>query len=109
MLAGVWLRRGQVRGLQLSLILQALQILQVVVPGLAFVLVLGPSVVFGFPSGQDFSFSAALEPEAAVALWHHDSPFRLQFNVLALVLFIALRRSQLQREQPKAALAPTGV
>jgi hypothetical protein len=82
-----------------------MQIVQVVVPGVAFVVILGPSLSAGLESGGDLSFRAAFQPEFLVAFGHHANPFRLELNVLALILLIALRRASAPRATRSAAAA----
>jgi hypothetical protein len=104
-LAAFWLWRGAARGIALSMWLQAVQVLQVVLPGVALVMVSGPSLVLGFPSGEAFSFRAAMEPEVLFAFGHHINPIRFELNLLALVFIIALRRAHVAASAPSAAAA----
>jgi hypothetical protein len=104
-LAAFWLWRGAARGIALSMWLQAVQVLQVVVPGVALVMVLGPSLVLGFPSGEAFSFRAAVEPEFLFAFGHHTNPIRFELNLLALVFIVVLRRAHVVTSAPSATAA----
>ena len=104
-LGGFWLWRGAARGFVLSMWLQVAQVVQLVVPGIAFVVVLGPSLAVGLPSGEAFSLRAAMEPEFLLAFGHHTNPLRLEVNLLALVFLVALRRTHAASsvESPRAA------
>lgn len=64
---------------------------QAVVPGAAFVAVLAPSVTVGIVDGT-VGFRLAVEEEAVLLVGHHHAGLRLELNLLALVLFLALRR-----------------
>jgi hypothetical protein len=104
-LAGYWLWRGEQRGMVLSTAIQAAQLVHIVVPALAFVLVLGPSVTLGLPSGAPFAFRAALDPEVLLALGHHEVPLRFELNIVALVFFLALIRKATQARTPMPAIS----
>ena len=111
LLAGIWLWRGEARGIGLSMWLQALQVLQVAVPGVAFVTMLEPSLVVSFLSAEGDLFRAAMEPELLFRFGHHTHPLRLELNLLAVVFIVALRRAHAARSAPSVAAAssaPTG-
>jgi hypothetical protein len=102
--AGVALWRRQARGVRLSRLVQALQLVQLCAPGVAFVAVLGPSIVLGV-NGSSFQVRAGVEPEVQLAFWSHMIPFRLELNALALVCLFALRRAPESTNERRVASA----
>ena|SRR5690348_1462357 len=93
-LAGYWLWRGDARGVRLSILVQALALVQLVVPRAGFVALFGPSIVMGFRGTSSFAFRVAMEPELYLAVGHHSDPFRLEFNLLALAFVLTLWRAR---------------
>jgi hypothetical protein len=89
--AGVLLWRGAAGGIRLSQVVQAAQLFQVVIPGAAFVAVLAPSLTLGIFDGA-IGFRAAIEEEAVLFFGSHHGALRLELNLLAVVLLVALRR-----------------
>ncbi len=89
--AGLQLWRGAARGIALSQVVQVAQLCQAVVPGAAFVAVLAPSITVGIFNGT-VGIRAAIEEEAVLFFGHHDAGLRLELNLFALVLLLALRR-----------------
>ena len=92
-LAGVWLWRHEMRGISLTKLVQSIQVIQLSLAGFAFACVVGPSAVIGWPGGSEFALTAAWRPEFALGLVGQHGPFRLQLNVLAIVLLIIVRNA----------------
>jgi hypothetical protein len=106
--AGVSLWRGTPDGLRRSVVVQIVQAVQVALPGLALVVVLGPNATVGFNGGR-LDAHLGLQSELAFAFWDHGWPARLQINVLAIVFLLILRRAIVEAgeaSRPGTARAP---
>ncbi len=88
--AGYLLGRGRAQGVRLSFVVQGIQLVQLVVPKFAFVMVLGPSVVVGLV-GNQLGFRAAIEEQALLRFGFDGVPLRIEANLLAIACLLALR------------------
>ena len=89
--AGVLLYRGEERGRRLSLVVQALQIPRLTLPGLAYGLAIGVEVRLRL-SGGLLGLDGAVHSALTLAFGSHGLPLYLGINLLSLVVFLRLMR-----------------
>jgi hypothetical protein len=91
-IAGVLLWRASPLGRGFSLAAQAAQIPRVALPGIAYALTVGAQVTTRVLGGA-LQFDAEAGVHGALWLGHHEMPSQVGVNLLALALFVALRRA----------------